>query len=322
MKRIVYLLFLALIVTSCSKQVVKVAQNNHEPYYVTVKQLNVLEIGMTKNQVSKKLSVPPYDVFHSLENGCELYSYRYKHKDHEVNPKEVETKNGLNGGQDYYPNKAAGDVFLYFKDNQLVDLVTESYQTYTDFGKTLEPLCSIESIEVCMDVNAINYNENAKFDNNSCEYCPCDFVKNPDYDENCSNSKKCVSILKLEKDKEAEFDAKLKKLEKISQISDSCTFCDLINDIAYPYIIENDNEESSPVVQTKAKSKNVNISPLSKIPNIKSGISNPLRNINKSDLKKNNKKHTKKHNKETQKKSLWKRTRWYIGAFIVGAILM
>jgi len=273
-----------------------------------------LEIGMTKNQVSKKLNVPPFDVFHSLENGCELYSYKYKHKDHEVNPKEVETKSGLNGGKDYYPNNDAGEVFLYFKDNQLVDLVTESYQGFADFGKTLEPLCSIESIEGCMDINALNYNEKAIFDNNSCEYCPCDFVKNPNYDENCSNSKKCVSTLELEKDKEAEFDDKLKKLEKISQISDSCTFCDLINEIAYPYIIENETEESSPVVESKAKAKNVSISPLSAISKIKPGKSNPFGKINKSNFKK--------PNKETQKKSLWKRTRWYIGAFVFGAILM
>ena len=314
MKRIVYLLFLTFLITSCSKQVIKVVQNNHEPYYVTVQQLNVLEIGMTKNQVSKKLNVPPFDVFHSLENGCELYSYKYKHKDHEVNPKEVETKSGLNGGKDYFPNNDAGEVFLYFKDNQLVDLVTESYKEYADFGKTLEPLCSIESIEGCTDPNAINYNEKAKFDNNSCEYCPCDFVKNPDYDENCSNSKKCISNLKLEKDKQAEFDAKLKKLEKISQISDSCTFCDLINEIAYPYIIENETEESTPVVEPKAKVKNVSISPLSAISKIKPGKSNPSGKLNKSDYKKSNKK--------TQKKSLLKRTIWYFGAFVLGAILM
>jgi hypothetical protein len=314
MKRIIYLLFLALLISSCSKQVIQVKQNNHEPYYVTVQQLNVLEIGMTKNQVSKKLNVPPFDVFHSLENGCELYSYKYKHKDHEVSSNEVETKRGLNGGQDYYPNKAAGNVFLYFKDNQLVDLVTESYKEFADFGKTLEPLCSIESIEGCIDPNAINYNEKAIFDNNSCEYCPCDFVKNPDYDENCSNSKKCISILKLEKDKEAEFDYKLKKLEKISQISDSCTFCDLINEIAYPYIIENETEESSPVVESKAKAKNVSISPLSAISKIKPGKSKSSGKLKKSDYKKSNKK--------TQKKSLWKRTRWYIGAFIFGAILI
>ena len=312
MKRIVYLLSLVLLISSCSKQVLQVVQNSHEPYYVTVQQLTVLEIGMTKNQVSKKLNVPPFDVFHSLENGCELYSYKYKHKDHEVSPKEVETKSGLNGGKDYYPNNDAGDVFLYFKDNQLVDLVTESYQGFADFGKTLEPLCSIESIEGCMDINAINYNEKAIFDNNSCEYCPCDFVKNPDYDENCSNSKKCVSTLELEKDKEAEFDAKLKKLEKISQISDSCTFCDLINEIAYPYIIENETEETSPAVESKAK--NLSISPLSAFSKIKPSKSNPLVKLNKSNFKKPNKK--------TQKKSLWKRTRWYLGVFLLGAILM
>ena len=319
MKRIVYLLFLAFLISSCSKQVVQVVKNNHEPYYVTVQQLNVLEIGMTKNQVSKKLNVPPFDVFHSLENGCELYSYKYKHKDHEVKSKEVETRSGLNGGKDYYPNNVAGDVFLYFKNNQLVDLVTESYQGFADFGKSLEPLCSIKSIEGCMDINALNYNEKAVFDNNSCEYCPCDFVKNPDYDENCSNSKKCVSTLKLEKDKEAEFDAKLKKLEKISQISDSCTFCDLINEIAYPYVLDDETEESSPVVEPKGKSNKVSISPLSIVSKINSNKTISLVKQN-NKVKKTSKR--KSSNKKTQEKSLWKRTRWYLGVFALGAILM
>ena len=53
-----------------------------------------------------------------------------------------------------------------------------------------------------MDPQSINYNEEAIVDDGNCEYCPCDFVKNPNYDKNkaagsCqANNLKCIPVKK------------------------------------------------------------------------------------------------------------------------------
>jgi len=292
MKKIIYFVAVLFLISSCSKQVLEIGQIDIQPHYVTVKQLVSLENGMSKQAVAKTLNVPPFEVYHSLENGCEAYGYIYDYKYQQVHPKDVESRNGLNGGAAYFHKKSKNPLMvrLYFKNNKLVDLITDTGEGFVDlFGKSLELelMCSSESIKGCMDPGALNFNAKALIDNNSCKYCPCDFVKNPNYDDKCANSKKCISVVELEKNKAEEFDKKLKLLEKITKLSDSCEFCDLINEIAYPYIlgpIDEKNSSSNNTISTNNNLPAVGLSTANKhVPAVKSYS---IKNVTKKKKKK------------------------------------
>jgi hypothetical protein len=43
-------------------------------------------------------------------------------------------------------------------------------------------------------MSALNYDESATKDNGTCDYCPCDFMKNPDYDPIRNCGEKCIPI--------------------------------------------------------------------------------------------------------------------------------
>jgi len=312
MKKIIYFVAVLFLISSCSKQILEIGQTDMQPHYVTVKQLISLENGMSKQAVAKTLNVPPFEVYHSLENGCEVYGYIYDHKYQKVNSKDIESRSGLNGGTAYFKkkNKNPLTVRLYFKNNKLVDLITDTGESFVDlFGKSLELelMCSSESIKGCMDSGALNFNAKAIIDNNSCKYCPCDFVKNPNYDDKCSNSQKCISIVELERNKAQEFDKKLKLLEKITKLSDSCEFCDLINEIAYPYILGSNDEENS---------SNNTISTNDNLPAVGLPIMNKLVPSKKTTLVKKSGSYVIRQKPE-KKKSLWKRTRWYLGGLVL-----
>ena len=319
MKKIIYFVTVLFLFSSCSNQLL-VSKTDIQPHYITVKQLISLENGMSKQAVAKRLNVPPFEVYHSLENGCEVYGYIYDHKYQKVNVKQVDSRNGLNGGSAYFnkKNKNPLKVRLYFKDNKLVDLITDTGEEFVDlFGKSLELelMCSSESIKGCMDLGALNFNEKALIDDNSCEYCPCDFVENPNYDDKCVNSERCISIEELEKDKAQEFDEKLKLLDKISKLSDSCEFCDLIDRIATPYIlkIDDSNTSNNTTVEpnnTESVSKKINpfLSSSKKDESIISSNKQSFNMLSKESVK--------------QERSLWKRTRWYLAVFTLGAILL
>lgn len=326
MKKIIYFFTVLFLLSSCSNQLL-VSQTDIQPHYITVKQLISLENGMSKQAVAKTLNVPPFEVYHSLENGCEVYGYIYDLKYQKVNQKEVDSKNGLNGGSAYFKKEYKDPlVRLYFKNNKLVDLITDTGEEFVAlFGKPLELelMCSSESIKGCMDSGALNFNEQALIDDNSCEYCPCDFVENPNYDDKCANSQKCISIKEIEKEKAQEFDDKLKLLEKISKISDSCEFCDLIDRIASPYILKIDDNNTS--INTTVQPKNTE----SVSKNIINSIIPPRIDNSRLSLRSPKSKRSSKPafnmpSKEPvkQQRSLWKRTRLYLGVFTLGAILL
>jgi hypothetical protein len=157
--------------------------------------VNSLENGMTKNRVANAMSIDPFDVYHGLENGCELYSYKYALNDQKIDPKLKNRKEGLSGNQDHYTQPK--DVYVYFENNQLVDVITDlglKFKTdLEDFGNQLEGSCA-GPVSGCTDMSALNYDESATKDNGTCDYCPCDFMKNPDYDPIRNCGEKCIPI--------------------------------------------------------------------------------------------------------------------------------
>ena len=82
--------------------------------YTTVVEGNALDnMDMTKNRVANTMSVDPFDAYHALEDGCELYSYKYVLNDQKIDPKLKNRKEGLSGNQDHYTQPK--DVYVYFE---------------------------------------------------------------------------------------------------------------------------------------------------------------------------------------------------------------
>ena len=211
-KKIIYFFSLLLFVSSCS-----FSESITLPQYVTVKTINSLQNGMSKAEVANKMSVAPFDAYHALQSGCELYSYKYVLNDQKIRPIDKDRRTGLKGNQAHYTQPK--DVYVYFKDDRLVDIITDLGIAHgtglDDFGNTLESSCA-GPISGCTDAEALNYNKEANTDNGSCEYCPCDFMKNPYYDpiRNCGD--KCISI---------ESGA---QGETGNTSEDDCTICDIV----------------------------------------------------------------------------------------------
>ena len=184
MNRIIQLVLVSsvLMMTSCSEYVLV-------PQYVTVEKLNALESGMTKEAVSASLSVDPYDVYHSTENGCELYSYKYLHQFQEINSKNKHNRGALRGNTLVYDNES--EAYLYFEDGKLKDLVVDRAKVNHNFVESLNESCN-GPVEGCTDQEAINYDPAAVVDNETCEYCPCGYYINPNYNPKNACEEQCI----------------------------------------------------------------------------------------------------------------------------------
>jgi len=209
-KKIIYFFSLLLFVSSCS-----FSERITLPQYVTVETINSLQNGMSKTEVANKMNVAPFDAYHALQSGCELYSYKYVLNDQKIRPIDKDRRPGLKGNQAHFTQPK--DVYVYFKDNRLVDIITDfgiGHGTdLSDFGNTLESSCA-GPISGCMDALALNFNNEANTDNGSCEYCPCDQMKNPDYDPIRNCGEKCIPIESIE--------------ENANTSEDDCTICDIV----------------------------------------------------------------------------------------------
>ena len=185
----IIMLFVGLLfITSCSEKIIL-------PQYVTVDKINSLSNGMTKKNVASKMKIAPFDAYHSLQSGCELYSYKYVLQDQKIDPEFKNRKEGLSGNREHYTQPK--DVYVYFENDKLVDIITDLglkvNSDFEDFGNLLESSCS-GPVSGCTDLSALNFNEAATKDDGTCEYCPCDFKKNPDYDPIRNCGEKCIPV--------------------------------------------------------------------------------------------------------------------------------
>jgi hypothetical protein len=180
------------------------------PQYVSVEKLNLLDPGMDKSAVSKALGALPFDAYHSTESGCELYSYKYLHKKQEIKPDKKEDETSLKGNEVVYED--ANDAFLYFEEGKLTSIITANADHDREFVAELDKAC-LGPIRGCTDAEALNYNDEADEDDDSCEYCPCGFYMNPDYDEKRECGERCLPEEVEEVEEEDEED---------------CSLCDLV----------------------------------------------------------------------------------------------
>jgi hypothetical protein len=166
---------------SCSEYVIL-------PQYVSVEKLNALEAGMSKEAVSVSLSVDPYDAFHSTENGCELYSYKYLHRFQEINPQNLNEKGALRNNIIVYDDES--DAFLYFEDGKLKDLIVTDAKVDHKFVSNLITTCN-GPVSGCTSMDALNYNTSAIIETEATqkdECSICDLIKGADGSVNISVS--------------------------------------------------------------------------------------------------------------------------------------
>ena len=141
MKNLNQLLFIAtiMVMCSCSEYVII-------PQYVSVEKLNSLSSGMSKEEVSNSLSVQPYEAYHSTENGCELYGYKYLHRFQEINPKNKHERGALRNNVLRYQDES--DAFLYFENGKLKDLIVADAKVDHEFVGEMIAACMVLSVGV------------------------------------------------------------------------------------------------------------------------------------------------------------------------------
>ena len=212
MKNTLLLLISALIFSSCRTFV-------SIPNYVSSKELASLTIGSSKAVVKSNLgNTNPYDILAGWSQGCEVHHYKYKQAKLECAPSEANLASGLNVGRKLY-GANEGNAYLIYKNGKLSSLVTdigkaELVDLMKDVTKMTD-VCSEKGLRGCTDPASLNYNEDAIIADTTCEYCPCDFIKNPDYNKNrpvSTCNTKCIPVPK----------------PKVEEDKKECTKCDII----------------------------------------------------------------------------------------------
>jgi hypothetical protein len=228
MKRILQIFLVAVVFSSCSNIIV--------PYYTTVDKMTNVNPGMTKEKVVATLGVEPYEIFHGIENGCEIHQFKYKHK--EVSHGTLNSYSNIKGTERFVD---PSNVYVYYRDGKVESLVTDEGKKggsmVLSFAQELQDACDGPEPEPiiygCMDKKALNYNKKADEQRNTpitesgtimiigdCEYCICDYKENKKYDPIKECGERCIPIEKPKKKKK-------EVKEEIFITGSDCTLCDL-----------------------------------------------------------------------------------------------
>jgi len=226
MKKLLQIALVALIFSSCSNIII--------PYYTTVDKITKVNPGMTKQEVVATLGISPYEVFHGIEQGCEIQQFKYKHKDIKVST--LDSYN-TNSKEESYIDPS--NLYVYYQDSKMESLVTDDGKKggpmVLSFLNELQYECAgtVEApLYGCMDKKSLNYNKKATAQRDGdiielgtivrigdCEYCACDFKPNKKYDAKRECGERCIPI------------EKPKKKDKIDAeeivLGPDCTLCDL-----------------------------------------------------------------------------------------------
>jgi len=227
MKRNLHLLLVALAFSSCSNIII--------PYYTTVEKITKVTPGMEKGKVVATLGIEPYEIFHSIEDGCEIHQFKYKHK--EVNHGTLNSYENIKGAERFVD---PSNLYVYYKDGKMESLVTDAGKkggsSVLSFTKELQDACDgYEEAPIygCMDKKALNYNKEATVERDGniveygstirigdCEYCACDYKVNKKYDPKKECGEICIPVEEPEEEEEEE------KVEEVV-FGPDCTLCDL-----------------------------------------------------------------------------------------------
>jgi len=195
------------------------------PMYVTSGELASLTTGMSKEESKSNLgNLSPYDILVAQEDGCELHQYKYKKPAKEMSALKANMAEGLTEGDKRYIDES--DAYLIYKNGKLESVLTDAgkedaINLLNDISAA-QVVCSEVGLRGCTDPQSLNYNPNAITDDASCEYCPCSYVKNDNF-----NSKRPVSDCNTKC-------IKIKSEEDIDKddSKSNCTNCDLIDKLS------------------------------------------------------------------------------------------
>ncbi|MDC3306074.1 hypothetical protein OAV36_04030 [Flavobacteriales bacterium] len=98
------------------------------PEYTTIDKLYKVSPGMTEDEVTALIGIPPYDIYHDVANNCKVLVWHYRHKQHSIPSSQEHTRASLDGGKITYVNTEK--VYMTFSEN---DKKLINY--FTDQGK-------------------------------------------------------------------------------------------------------------------------------------------------------------------------------------------
>ena len=222
MKKVLHLLITILIFSSCSNIII--------PYYTTVDKITKVNPGMTKQEVVATLEISPYEVFHGIEEGCEIHQFKYKHK--EIQHGTLNSYSKIKGDDRFVD---PSNLYVYYRDGRMESLVTDDGKKggpmVLSFANELVDACNgPKEVYGCMDREALNYNKEATHQRDGaviesgstirigdCEYCACDYIVNRRYDAKKECGERCIPLNPSEEEEE---------LVTITN-DPECTLCDL-----------------------------------------------------------------------------------------------
>jgi hypothetical protein len=130
MKKLIVITSFLILFSSCSHF------NFIAPPYTNSSKIVQLKVGMTIDEVNKKLGIRPYDVYYIGEKKTILvYNYRLKMRKQKISgnyDEFVHTEASQTGGNIYY--KKEGDkLFVSFKDGKMSSLITNNGRKDAEF---------------------------------------------------------------------------------------------------------------------------------------------------------------------------------------------
>ena len=153
MKKLLQIALVALIFSSCSNIII--------PYYTTVDKITKVNPGMTKQEVIATLGISPYEVFHGIEQGCEIQQFKYKHTDIKVS-----TLDSYNSNAKEASYIDPSNLYVYYRDSKMESLVTDDGKKggpmVLSFLNELQYECAgavEDPLYGCMDKKSLNYNK-------------------------------------------------------------------------------------------------------------------------------------------------------------------
>jgi len=191
------------------------------PNFVTTIELANLKVGDTKIKCVETLGGQyPFNVLSTDFNGCEVYHYMYKKPRHKFKLSDM-GRESLGGGTRMY--NTPSDAYLVFKNGLLELVVTDmgwedAMKLVDDLGE-VRAACREEGLRGCTDELALNFEAGAVIDDGSCEYPPCGYALNPEFNPKKPVSE-CNSRFISIKDNE--------ETTVVNQTLDQCSDCELI----------------------------------------------------------------------------------------------
>jgi hypothetical protein len=227
----------ALLMQSCKSPMAAV---NKTPINncVTSAELSNLNIGMSKSQALDALGQTyPYDVLAGDFEGCEVFQYKYKKPKKKSKAGDV-GRLSLTEGLRLFVDES--NAYLLFKAGKLEMVLTEvGREQVMDLlkqTKEMEDACAETGLRGCTDAQALNYNESAIIESGTCEYCPCYYEMNPDFNKKRPVSDcnaRCLPI-RTEEFIDGELVVKVggKVINNKPQDEKICSDCDIIEQLA------------------------------------------------------------------------------------------